>query len=103
MGAERFFSASTHGRRAGQDPEHESCRAGIFDSTRRKPVRSAGLVWRAERWPSGLRQRFAKPSYGVNLYRGFESLPLRQFSELRPAAIRMKTSSGLHALKRARP
>ena len=30
-----------------------------------------------ERWPSGLRQRFAKPSYGVNPYPGFESRPLR--------------------------
>ena len=29
-----------------------------------------------ERWPSGLRHRFAKPAYGKP-YRGFESLPLR--------------------------
>ena len=27
---------------------------------------------------SGLNQRFAKPPYGVNLYREFKSLPLRQ-------------------------
>ena len=33
----------------------------------------------AERWPSGLRRRFAKPLYGQKLYPGFESLPLRQF------------------------
>jgi hypothetical protein len=32
----------------------------------------------AERWPSGLRRRFAKPLYGQKLYPGFESLPLRQ-------------------------
>lgn len=32
-----------------------------------------------ERWLSGRKQRFAKPSYGQKLYRGFESLPLRQF------------------------
>jgi hypothetical protein len=32
----------------------------------------------AERWLSGRKQRFAKPSYGLKLYRGFESPPLRQ-------------------------
>ena len=32
----------------------------------------------AERWLSGRKQRFAKPSYGQKLYRGFESPPLRQ-------------------------
>jgi hypothetical protein len=31
----------------------------------------------AERWLSGRKQRFAKPSYGQKLYRGFESPPLR--------------------------
>ena len=31
-----------------------------------------------ERWLSGRKQRFAKPSYGLKLYRGFESPPLRQ-------------------------
>ncbi len=31
-----------------------------------------------ERWLSGLRQRFAKPSYRDYRYRGFESRPLRQ-------------------------
>ena len=31
-----------------------------------------------ERWPSGLRRRFAKPLYGQKLYPGFKSLPLRQ-------------------------
>src|SRR5437899_1660544 len=31
-----------------------------------------------ERWLSGRKQRFAKPSYGQKLYRGFESPPLRQ-------------------------
>ena len=36
----------------------------------------------AERWPSGLRRRFAKPLYGQKLYPGFESLPLRQFPRL---------------------
>jgi hypothetical protein len=30
-----------------------------------------------ERWLSGRKQRFAKPSYGQKLYRGFESPPLR--------------------------
>ena len=30
-----------------------------------------------ERWESGLIQRFAKPPYGLTLYRGFESPPLR--------------------------
>ena len=30
-----------------------------------------------ERWQSGRMRRFAKPVYGVNLYRGFESRPLR--------------------------
>jgi hypothetical protein len=33
-----------------------------------------------ERWLSGRKQRFAKPSYGQKLYRGFESPPLRHFS-----------------------
>lgn len=37
-------------------------------------------LFRTERWVSGLNQRFAKPSYGVNLYREFKSLPLRNFS-----------------------
>ncbi len=31
-----------------------------------------------ERWVSGLNQRFAKPPYGVNLYREFKSPPLRR-------------------------
>src|SRR3954452_17786785 len=31
-----------------------------------------------ERWLSGRKQRFAKPSYWQNRYRGFESPPLRQ-------------------------
>src|SRR5579872_2034037 len=35
-----------------------------------------------ERWPSGLRRRFAKPLYGQKLYLGFESLPLRQIQYL---------------------
>ena len=30
-----------------------------------------------ERWLSGRKQRFAKPPYRVNWYRGFESPPLR--------------------------
>lgn len=34
---------------------------------------------------SGLNQRFAKPSYGVNLYREFESLPLRKEVQKNPA------------------
>ncbi len=32
---------------------------------------------RTDGWVSGLNQRFAKPSYGVNSYRGFESRPIR--------------------------
>src|SRR5438105_6868606 len=32
---------------------------------------------RTERWPSGRRQRFAKPSQGQKLCRGFKSRPLR--------------------------
>jgi hypothetical protein len=38
------------------------------------------LIHLAERWLSGRKQRFAKPSYGQKLYRGFESPPLRQSS-----------------------
>src|ERR1043166_4341505 len=34
-----------------------------------------------ERWLSGRKQRFAKPSYGQKLYREFESLPLRHFPQ----------------------
>ena len=53
-----------------------------------------------ERWPSGLRQRFAKPSQGINLYRGFESRPLRysltgkdlRLPETRPFHWRFKNS-----------
>ena len=37
-----------------------------------------------ERWLSGRKQRFAKPSYGLNRYRGFESPPLRQLSKSGP-------------------
>src|SRR4051812_26891542 len=37
-------------------------------------------VAQPERWLSGRKQRFAKPSYGQKLYRGFESPPLRQLS-----------------------
>ncbi len=36
-----------------------------------------------ERWPSGRRQRFAKPSQGQKLCRGFKSRPLRHSSPLR--------------------
>ena len=39
---------------------------------------SNGLL--AEQWVSGLNQQFAKLSYGVNPYRGFKSLLLRQIS-----------------------
>ena len=35
-----------------------------------------------ERWPSGRRQRFAKPSQGQKLCRGFKSRPLRHSSPL---------------------
>jgi hypothetical protein len=35
-----------------------------------------------ERWLSGRKQRFAKPSYGLKLYRGFESPPLRQLLQI---------------------
>ena len=78
---------SEHRRRRGRGPISRMGKAPIFTPEIGAfpcfPIRSAGLVWRAERWPSGLRQRFAKPSYGVNLYRGFESPPLRQFFEPR--------------------
>ena len=33
----------------------------------------------AERWLRGRKQRFAKPSWGLKLYRGFESPPLRHY------------------------
>ena len=74
----------------------------FFDSSRRQPIRSAGLVWCAERWPSGLRQRFAKPSYGVNLYRGFESPPLRQFFEPRRRRSERRRAGSMR-LKRVPP
>ena len=46
---------------------------------------------RAERWPSGLRRRFAKPLYGQKLYPGFKSLPLRQtFNQL---SLKVKSKS----------
>jgi hypothetical protein len=35
------------------------------------------LVDHLERWLSGRKHLPAKKTYGVNLYRGFESLPLR--------------------------
>jgi hypothetical protein len=38
-----------------------------------------------ERWPRGLRRRFAKSLYGQNLYRGFESPPLRRCAATDPA------------------
>ena len=38
-----------------------------------------------ERCPSGRRGRPAKALYGVNPYRGFESLALRQYLDLQPA------------------
>ena len=44
--------------------------------TSRLCFRARGRTGR-ERWPSGLRHRFAKPAYGKP-YRGFESLPLRR-------------------------
>ena len=101
MGAERAFSARAP---MGSGPDRTPSGSWgsyllsgkFFDSTCREPIRSAGLVRRAERWPSGLRQRFAKPSYGVNLYRGFESLPLRQFSEFRPARSDERRAGSMH-------
>src|ERR1022692_2782792 len=57
---------------------HRYCTAQRFDESRRgmvpcfcRPISSP------ERWLSGRKQRFAKPSYGLKLYRGFESPPLR--------------------------
>ena len=55
----------------------------------------------AERWPSGLRRRFAKPLYGQKLYPGFKSLPLRQTSQSQalptryPSLNRGRSSLGL--------
>ena len=75
-------------------------RGRLADPVRILPVAtSAGAVSRAgcrryaappsvrERWPSGLRHRFAKPAYGKP-YRGFESLPLRQQQPLRSRWLR---------------
>src|SRR5271165_3249968 len=42
------------------------------------PVVDPSIPNLAERWLSGRKQRFAKPSYWQNRYRGFESPPLRQ-------------------------
>ena len=36
---------------------------------------------RQERWLSGRKRRFAKPLYGQKPYRGFESPPLRHFTQ----------------------
>ena len=40
------------------------------------------VLCHAERWPSGRRQRFAKPSQGQKLCRGFKSRPLRHTTPL---------------------
>ena len=57
---------------------HRYCTAHRLHQSRRgmvpcfcRPISSP------ERWLSGRKQRFAKPSYGLKLYRGFESPPLR--------------------------
>jgi hypothetical protein len=41
-------------------------------------IRRSEIPRGTERWPSGLRQRFAKPSQGLKPCRGFKSRPLRQ-------------------------
>ena len=52
-------------------------------SLRRPPITgSLSLPTRAERWLSGRKQRFAKPSSWDNCDRGFESRSLRHFSHI---------------------
>ncbi len=53
-----------------------ACLKAFFQATLKKPRAVPGQPV-AERWPSGLRQRFAKPSQGQNPCRGFKSRPLR--------------------------
>jgi hypothetical protein len=43
--------------------------------------KSCGTIPVTERWLSGRKQRFAKPSWAFKVHRGFESPPLRQFPQ----------------------
>src|SRR5689334_3679457 len=55
-----------------------TARRGMLQLVGESPIfRGSFCPVLTERWVSGLNQRFAKPSYGVNLYREFKSLPLR--------------------------
>ena len=79
-----FLLKSSHDEHAGKLPLAERCFSVTLDGKFEGGERSRLLFSRriAERWPSGLRRRFAKPLYGQKLYPGFESLPLRQTSFL---------------------